>query len=253
MKPEDIIKIKEILPTSLGTDEIRDRFAGDILRRSIFSARMDSARYLMRVRDLCSQIASGAINVSTARANLLDVLSSMGHYPLDGGGIKNPASIRRLNLIVDTQRAMASSVANIASQTPSVLERYPAWALVRFVGKSQPRTDWLARWKAAAEEVAYEGVAQGTMGEMIALKNSPIWKALGNGAGGYRDTLGNPYPPFAFSSGLGWQDVSREKCVRLGLITNDEKVDAPTPSLRIGEEAVLQAKRTGFASVLKGI
>jgi DNA-binding transcriptional regulator YdaS (Cro superfamily) len=107
--------------------------------------------------------------------------------------------------------------------------------------------------KAAAEEVAYEGVAQGTMGEMIALKSSPVWKALGNGAGGYRDTLGNPYPPFAFSSGLGWQDVSREKCVRLGLITDGEKVEAPTPSLRIGEEAVLQARRTGFARVLKDI
>ena len=41
MDPAEIIRIKELLPTSLGSDEVREQIAADILRRSIFSARME--------------------------------------------------------------------------------------------------------------------------------------------------------------------------------------------------------------------
>ena len=40
MKPADIIRLKDLLPTSLGSDEIREQIAADILRRSVFSARL---------------------------------------------------------------------------------------------------------------------------------------------------------------------------------------------------------------------
>lgn len=46
MTPADIQRIKDLLPTSLGSDELRSSIASDILRRSVFSARMESARYL---------------------------------------------------------------------------------------------------------------------------------------------------------------------------------------------------------------
>jgi len=62
---------------------------------------------------------------------------------------------------------------------------------------------------------------------MIALKDSPIWQALGDGAGGYRDTLGNPYPPFAFSSGMAWRGVRRERCIEMGLIGENEQPGVP--------------------------
>ena len=252
MDPAEIIRIKDLLPTDLGSDEVREQLAADILRRSIFSARMEDLRHLAVIRDVCADVVSGAINQATARERLLASLARMGHSPLDDGGISNPASIKRLDLIVDTQRQMAASVANIAAETPATLEEWPAQELTRFVGRGAPRADWAARWAAAGDAVGWVGAAKDAGGcpdwRMVALKTSPIWQALGDGAGGYRDTLGNPYPPFAFGSGLAWADVSRDEAIELGLIQPEEQVPAPTaPSLSPSEEDIADAvSRLGF-------
>jgi hypothetical protein len=50
---------------------------------------------------------------------------------------------------------------------------------------------------------------------MCALKTSPIWQALADGAGGFEDTLGSPYPPFAFGSGMAWVNVRRSEWKRI--------------------------------------
>lgn len=243
MTAADIQRIKDLLPTSLGSDELRSSIASDILRRSVFSARMESARYLARIREVCAQVSEGSINQATARARLLETLSQMGHSPLDGGGLTNPASIRRLNLIVDTQRQMAASVSRIQTQTPAVLERWPAWELTRLVGKAVPREDWPARWRNAGESIGWEGALKD---RFIALKTSPIWQALGDGAGGFRDTLGNPYPPFAYSSGMAWVAVDRETCERLGL-SGPEPETVPSASLSPAEKDIADAaSRLGF-------
>ena len=243
MTAADIQRIKDLLPTSLGSDELRSSIASDILRRSVFSARMESARYLARIREVCAQVSEGSINQATARARLLETLSQMGHSPLDGGGLTNPASIRRLNLIIDTQRQMAASVSRIQTQTPAVLERWPAWELTRLVGKAVPREDWPARWRNAGESIGWEGALKD---RFIALKTSPIWQALGDGAGGFRDTLGNPYPPFAYSSGMAWVAVDRETCERLGL-SGPEPETVPSASLSPAEKDIADAaSRLGF-------
>ena len=243
MTAADIQRIKDLLPTSLGSDELRSSIASDILRRSVFSARMESARYLARIREVCAQVSEGSINQATARARLLETLSQMGHSPLDGGGLTNPASIRRLNLIIDTQRQMAASVSRIQTQTPAVLERWPAWELTRLVGKAVPREDWPARWRNAGESIGWEGALKD---RFIALKTSPIWQALGDGAGGFRDTLGNPYPPFAYSSGMAWVAVDRETCERLGL-SCPEPETVPSASLSPAEKDIADAaSRLGF-------
>lgn len=88
-----------------------------------------------------------------------------------------------------------------------------------------PQDDWESRWRAAAAESGDEdalNVLEST-GRMVALKSSGIWQALGDGAGGYDDTLGNPYAPFAFNSGYGLTDVSRASAIELGLLDPDEK------------------------------
>ena len=252
MDPAEIIRIKALLPTDLGSDEVKEQVAADILRRSIFSARMEDLRHLAAIRDVCADVVAGAINQATARERLLGSLARMGHSPLDDGGISNPASIKRLDLIIDTQRQMAASVANIAAETPATLEEWPAVELTRFVGKSVPRADWAERWNAAGESVGWEGAAKGVGGfpdwRMVALKSSPIWQALGDGAGGYRDTLGNPFPPFAYGSGLAWADVSRDEAIELGLIQPDEQVPAPAaPSLSPSDADIADAvSRLGF-------
>ena len=268
MKPEDVIRLKELLPTTLGSDEIREQLAGDILRRSIFSARMASAPYLAKIREVCTAIAAGSINAADARAQLLPILEQMGHSPQDEGGLKNPASIRRLNLILDTQTQMASSVARLSEQTEATINLFPAWELTRLETRAFPRADWMQRWTAAGNSVNWEGAVKR---QMIALKSSPIWAALGNGAGGFTDTLGNPYPPFAYSSGLDWLDVDRETCEKLGLVKGEaasrrlkgeaasrrlkgEAASSPLvperPSLSPSERDIADAiKRYGFPSI----
>ncbi|MGN0886658.1 MAG: hypothetical protein ACI4RT_06635 [Candidatus Spyradenecus sp.] len=66
------------------------------------------------------------------------------------------------------------------------------------------------------EAVGWQGARKGR--RMVALKSSPIWEALGNGAGGFRDTLGNPYPPFAYGSSYEWSELSRAEAQALGLL-----------------------------------
>ncbi len=259
MTAADVIRIKDLLPTALGSDELREQVAADILRRSVFSARMESARYLAQVRDVCAAVAEGAVNQADARLALMDQLARMGHSPTDGGGITNPASVSRLNLIVKTQRRMAASVARLNAQTETSVELFPAWELTRFSGRRAPREDWDRRWNAAGEAVGWEGALRRAGGwpdwKMVALKSSPIWDALGRGAGGFRDTLQNPYPPFAFGSGLSWLDVSRADCVKYGLIDDGEKVSAPDPaSLSPADREIAEAARlTGFDDLLEGL
>jgi len=89
-----------------------------------------------------------------------------------------------------------------------------------------PEDDWPHRWAAAGGEcgdddwLPWEGDAQ--TGRGVALKSSGIWQALGDGAGDYEDTLGNPFTPFAFNSGYRTFDLSRPQAVKLGLIGQDE-------------------------------
>lgn len=254
MKPADIARIKELLPTSLGSEEIREKIAADILRRSFFSARMTSASYLAKLREIVARMLEGKISQSTARDMLEGILEAMGHSMRDGGGLTNPASIRRLNLIVETQTQMAASVAKSHEQTASVVNAYPAWALMRLESRSAPREDWLARWSAAGRQVNWEGAKKspwhgdGTSFAFVALKSSPIWAALGSGAGGFKDTLGNPYPPFAYSSGMGWEEVDRETAEALGLVKPNEELAALNgESLDVTSDEIAEvAKRHGF-------
>ena len=199
MKPEDIERIKDLLPTSLGAADLRVRIAADILRRSVFSARMESARYLAKIRDVATELAAGRINAAKAREALLNALSQIGYdTTADDGKVANPVSQRRLDLILETQRQMAASVARLSLETEDTLDMFPAWELTRADSPAKPREDWPARWNAAGNSVNWEGARKsiyygsGVGIGFVALKSSPIWQALGNGVGGFRDTLVNP-------------------------------------------------------------
>ena len=99
MNPADIIRIKDLLPTAMGSDELREQVAADILRRSVFSARMESARYLAQMREVCAQMMEGRISQATARDMLGGILDRMGFSPQDGGSVRNPASLARLKAL----------------------------------------------------------------------------------------------------------------------------------------------------------
>ena len=242
MTAADIERLKDLLPTSLGSEEIRRTFAADVLRRSVFSARMAVASYLAKIREVCADVAAGTLDQASARARLLAVLEQMGHSQQDPGGILNPASQRRLDLIIDTQRQMAASVAQLSEETDATIEMTPAWRLARLGNPRAPRMDWPLRWQAAGDSCNWEGACKD---DFVALKGSPIWQALGDGAGGFTDTLSNPYPPFAYSSTMAWLPVDRDECAALGLDPDGGRAEKASlsPSER---EIVDAAKRFGF-------
>lgn len=126
------------------------------------------------------------------------------------------ASEAKLDFVMKTQRRMAQSLGQlVAGSTPGQLRRYPAWRLVRGGTRRIPRDDWDRRWIAAGSETGWQGACRD---DYVALKDSPIWAALGQGAGGFRDAIGNPFPPFAFGSGMTWQRVCRDEAAELGLV-----------------------------------
>jgi len=252
MNAAEVERIKEILPTTLGSAELRSRVSAEILRRSIFSARMANAYYLARLRDICTLVSNGTISHSEARYRLLVILEHLGYSAQDGGGIQNPASLRRLDLILDTQRQMAASVARLMSENDAIRAQFPAWELVRVERRMIPRIDWPSRWRNAATTVNFEGVVRNST-RFVALKSSPVWQALGDGAGGFKDVLFNPYPPFAYSSGMGWRAVPREECAALGLVA--EEVPAPKEAtLDPGDKEILEAiRRYGLPKIAEGI
>lgn len=242
--PAHQIMAKTPLPTHLDTNEIRAQWSADIRRRALYSAKTTEIGYLSRLQTVLAKVAEGQLNQADARLALLNQLDALGYDPEAGGfpgrqsgdpdrGLQDLSGKRRLDLIIDTNREMAASAAMLASQTPASVEAFPAWRLERYEGRAVPRTDWGGRWSAAGNAVGWEGAIPGAM---VALKSSPIWAALGEGAGGFDDAIGNPYPPFAFNSGLNWTPVAAATCKQLGLATTD--ASAPTATLRPGEKEI---------------
>lgn len=185
------------------------------------------------------------LNPATARAALRKGLKDHGYLPSpdDQGTLKDLSSDARLNLVIRTNVQLAQGAGQFVSGNADqdTVDLFPAWELVRFEDREIPRGEklekgaivpdpaegWPARFKAAAEDSGDEDalrVLQET-GRMIALKASPLWDSLGSGAGGFDDTLDNPYPPFAFNSGMNWLELSRADCIKVGLIGETDKVE----------------------------
>ena len=245
MTTAQTILAKALLPTQLSSDESREQLSADIRRRSLFSARTTEVGYLSRLQKVLAMIADGSINNADARLALMHQLDAFGYTPESGfpgdealgvppaSGLSDLSGKRRLDLIIDTNREMAANAALVAKQTPAELELYPAWRLERYEGRRVPREDWAARWQSAGAATGWQGADKATF---TALKGSPIWQALGDGAGGFNDTIGNPYPPFAFSSGMQWTPITADECRRLGL--SPDAATAPKASLSPGEKEI---------------
>ncbi len=233
MSIADDILARAPLPTHLSSAEIRAQWSRRLREQAIFSARTTSESYLRALRQVLADFVAGRHNAARARELLLGQLNSLGYQPATGfptvegapsvppaapGSLRDLSSHQRLNLILRINEETGDSLANLArSEDPAVRHLQPAWELIPGRYRRAPR-DWAARWRAAGQSVAWRGVA--TQG-YIALKDRPIWAAIGAGAGGYTDTLGNPYPPFAWGSSMIWVDVPRARAITLGLVAPD--------------------------------
>lgn len=167
---------------------------------------------------------------ATVRAKILDVLKPFGTAPELADALNLDFKIK-----VATQ-VSAGAGRFVADQTN--VDEYPAWELKRVYDREVPRGEepqhpsdpWPVRWMHAAELVDEGELLVSILkdtGRMIALKSSDIWQALGDGAGGYDDALGNPFAPFAFNSGFDTEGVSRSECYDLGLLAREQ---APRPA-----------------------
>ena len=235
---------RSVFETDLSSGELR-AFSSQLKNRSVFSARTTNARYLQKVHEVVGDVLAGKVDMAKARVTLMRELKLLGYDPAVGfpqdmatippaekGSLQDLSSFRRINLLLETNVRMARGYAQmLAGESSYNKEAYPAWELVRLyirrVERGTPESKtagWQKRWEDAGKAVRWEGASQSAL---VALKNSPIWAAIGDGEGGYIDTFGNPFPPFAFGSGMAWAAVSREKTIDLGLIAKEKTKTHP--------------------------
>jgi hypothetical protein len=253
---------REIFPTEFSSIDIRG-LSRELRMRSVFSARTTNAEYLEAVARVIDDMLSGKINMATGRWHLMKKLKELGYDPATGfpqdmahvppselGSLCDLSSRTRLDLMLETNQRISANYGRVVTgNTEYARYNYPAWELVRLFIRKVPRgtpeshsAGWEQRWRDAGEVCGWEGSLPSAGGSsnspMIALKDSPIWTELGAGAGGYTDTLDNPFPPFAFNSGKAWRAVPRAECIELGLIERDEVPGEMKAELTPGEKEV---------------
>ena len=232
-----VAEIRALLPTTLGSAEIRDQIAAEIRANSVFVSRASNVVFLSRVKEVIDTIAAGNLDAASARLALLETLTALRYTPVGGfpdapvgavppalaGTLQDLTSHRRLSLIVNTQAALVNGRGQqMRGMETERMKQFPAWELVRYGSRRMPRNwgstqtgtqprhhgqiDIRSRWTIAG------GDFYGS--RMIAFKGSSVWGELGASAN-YDDALDVDHPPFAFNSGMGWREVTRSECQAL--------------------------------------
>jgi len=222
----EYIARKRLMPTALSTSGLA-QLSAQVRERALFSARQTRVDALATYAEQLQKLLSGTTDRASARLELRDYYQSIGHVPENEEDLTDHASGARINLVLDTNTQMAQGYGYLeAGNTDESLELYPCSELVRGEERRvtrgykvvkghlerDPDNSWPARWKAAAEQSGDTDALAclQTHRRMIARKDSPIWEALSE--------FGQPYPPFAFNSGMILQDVERDEAVKLGVI-----------------------------------
>ena len=183
------------------------------------------------LRKIVQEVLAGDINDATARCNLKEAIIAAGYHPgtahIEPDSPEDLLFDSRINLVIKTNVELSQGAgAMIQGNNPAVLEAFPCQEFIRFGQPKGAMRDWKARWTSAAANSGDTNAARvlAESGRMVARKGSPIWQALGDGAGGYEDTFGNPFPPFAFNSGMNVLDVDYDDAEQLGLVDINTKV-----------------------------
>lgn len=206
---------RPVLPSDLSSRQW-EAMERSLTARGFLSARVEDARTLSVLQELCTDIAEGRLSEGEARDRARLWLESAGYEPDDPeavGTIRDLRSKQRLDTLFDVNVGHISRVAeHNAAQDPLVLDMWPCQELYRAVDSVKKR-NWRERWRAAG------GRLYG--GRMIARKDDPIWMRLSR--------FGTPFPPFDYNSGMDVRDVDREDAESLGAIERGE--EAPEPDI----------------------
>ena len=231
------------LPTSLDTAGLRD-LAAQVRLSSAFTARGTSRIFAMKIKEVTDLLASGQINEATGQVMLFETIRALGYTPEGGlpklpgdappvppaiaGTIQDLSTMRRLDLIVGTQREiMTGAGLQMRGHSPDRLEAAPGWELIRVLSHIEHR-DWNSRWKISGGKVyPHNGSIDALRSEtgMICLKGDPVLGELGSSAN-FPDALDIDHGPFVFRGGVGLREVKRDRCERLGVTgPNGESID----------------------------
>lgn len=219
-------RAKVLLPTDLTSAELAEQLSSDIFLRATVSAQVLYAEYLDTIQQTLQEIIDSKINLSEGMVRLQDSLRQLGYTPdaEDAGTLKDFSSEARRDLVLRTNAQVMQGYGQfVQGQTPAGLDAYPAQELFRLQSRNKERA-WPARWQASG------GTLYAPDGKMIALKNDPVWLEIADRAR-WGDGLGNPWPPFAFNSGMWTRDTSREDAISLGVIDRDTQITPQNPRL----------------------
>lgn len=220
-----------------------DRMPISLREAGMFSARVESARLLSDMQQFLIDSLNGNSTEGGAIkdrgrfiSDMRKLAQQLGVGQLGKSEITDIQGPTRLGLICDMQASMARGYARWKTgHDQDMLNEWPAQQLIRISSRKEPR-DWQERWNQAAENAGFVGVASAGM---IALKDSPIWKHLSR--------FGTPWPPFDYGSGMGVEDVDRDKAEALGLILPGQIIE-PT-----GEQDFAASMESSAARITKDL
>ena len=218
------------------------QFAGALdenTKRQLLQKFLDGLKSIARPEQVLREGETQTVTEGATPSSLTgDIHKLLAEF--DGG--EKIAGMLNLNFKIDVSNKVMRGAGHFLTDQTDVAE-YPGWEFHRIYDRDLPRGErrgpkgtiievpdeaWDTadgRWFSACGEAGDTEalrVFQET-GRMVALKSSGVWQALGDGAGGYTDTLGNPFAPFAFNSGYGTDELPRLECIELGLLATNEK------------------------------
>lgn len=240
------LQARGVLPTNLTSAQLRQ--LGEAFHRQNFTSAQTTIEELLQAyKDKVGQIiapqtvirdgqpVTQGLDPATARFQIKEQLRALGFDVNAGDGpITDLTSNARINLVIETNRdTMRGAGQFLQSQSDESLALSPCWELFRLKEPRDPkgRRDWRTRFLIAAQTSGDSDAARvlQSTGRMIARKDSPLWQALGDGPPDSSDGLQNPFPPFAFNSGMDVRDIRRSEAVALGFVKLGERIQRTMP------------------------
>lgn len=226
-RAETFFASKHNLPTELRTAEL-SQLPLAIRQRAFFMAAVSEGEILQIFRETTHEALSGDLSIQEARRMLREKLDATGYVSPPGkeGGLEDLRSVRRQNVVLETNLSMARNFAS--EQTQSAASRaFPAKSLVRLQERKEKR-NWIKRWKDAFDQLTPEEQQGVSLEPPVAMLGHRIWSLISR--------FGAPYAPFDFNSGMGTKAVGRTAAKGLKL-----PVDVPPPAPPTDFNATLQA------------
>lgn len=214
---------------------------GELIREELVETFLDDLRDIVQPPP-AGQAAPGRGSSGQATpAMLVDDLAKVIERYEDSEEIIENLNLRfKAQIATEVMRGAGRFVSQNFDQAE--LDEFPALELLRVYAREVPRgfergakgalvpvpdDDWPSRWSDACEASGDDDAADVLQrtGRMVALKSSGVWEQLGTNRD---DTLGNPYPPFAFNSGYDVNNIAYAEAVELGLLdVGDRPARAP--------------------------